>query len=107
MEASKVVYCPIMFVTFFLTNDVQIFGTVPYKYYFIAYLLGFKLNKDSNKTYYRQSPFNFDCTCVTPKFHVIYHIDISFQKTLKKSLILSKRRSRLLSHQMTQQQMTL
>lgn len=50
MEASKVVYCPIMFVTFFLTNDVQIFGTVPYKYYFIAYLLGFKLYKDSNKT---------------------------------------------------------
>ena len=50
MEASKVVYCPIMFVTFFLTNDVQIFSTVPYKYYFIAYLLGLKLNKDSNKT---------------------------------------------------------
>lgn len=48
MEASKVVYCPIMFVTFFLTNDVQIFSTV--QYYFIAYLLGFKLNKDSNKT---------------------------------------------------------
>ena len=50
MEASKVVYCPIMFVAFFLTNDVQIFSTVPYKYYFIAYLLGFKLHKDSNKT---------------------------------------------------------
>ena len=31
-------------------NDVQIFSTVPYKYYFIAYLLGIKLNKDSNKT---------------------------------------------------------